>query len=95
MGAPKYTEEHRERVIALAQQGYSNMEITEVTGVGYVAVKMWAQGHHNRDARKLRQEKAAFEASLRAPPDKRRPLPPGAVKAGGHIWLKLTGWRAR
>jgi transcriptional regulator with XRE-family HTH domain len=95
MGAPKYTEEQREHVIALAQQGFTVAEIAELSGVGVCNAKNWAAGHHNYEARKLRKEKAAFEASLRATPDVHRPLPPGAVKAGGHIWLKIEGWGAR
>jgi transposase-like protein len=95
MSAPKYTQEQREHVIALAQQGYSTIEISQEADVRPGTVKKWMAGHFNHAASRARGEKTAFEAELRAPPDKQRPLPPGAVKVGGHVWLKLTGWGAR
>jgi hypothetical protein len=95
MGASEDTQEHQEYAISLAQQGYSTAEIVSLTGIAFHKVKKWTAGHHNHEARKLRKEKAAFDAALRRPADPNRPLPPGAVKAGGHIWLKLEGWGAR
>ena len=90
MSTSKYDDEDRYAVTTLAQKGYSTMEIAQITGVKAGTVKKWMAGKFNCEAAKARRAEKAEKL-----PDLKRPLPPGAVKVGGHVWLKLTGWGAR